>query len=196
MSTAGATIIANPHQNQQQQQQQQTQNGLPQGVTIQNTNNGSLQLSAPAPQQLFRAHIINNSDNGNPLKRRIVSSSNINNSSTTGTIGNIITSGGISTIFPIPVSLHPGQPQVTAPPPPLSAPVTVLTGTPVAGGNISPTSPPTTQWISEKQALEREKLQAEVEVLRLQKVKLRLEIEALLQQRQPESCQMLEDYLK
>ncbi|RUS69395.1 hypothetical protein EGW08_022846 [Elysia chlorotica] len=188
---SGATaIISTPIQTQQQQQQVQVQNGLPPGVTIQNANNNSLQLSGPTPQQLFRAHIINGSDGSNPLKRRIFSGNNGNNG---GTISNIITSGGIPTIFPIPVSIHPGQSHHSATS--LSTPVTVLTGTNVVNGNVSPTSPPT-QWVSERQALEREKLQAEVEVLRLQRVKLKLEIEALLQQRQPESCQLLEDYLK
>ena len=183
-SSAATAIISNPNQS------QQSQNGLTSGVTIQNANNNNLQLSGPTPQQLFRAHIINGSDSSNPLKRRIFHG---NSSNSSGTIGNIITSGGIPTIFPIPVSLHQGQPHPSGPP--LSTPVTVLTGTNVVGGNASPTSPPT-QWVSERQALEREKLQAEVEVLRLQRVKLKLEIEALLQQRQPESCQLLEDYLK
>lgn len=183
-SPAAAMMAANPNQ----PQQQQTQNGLPPGVTIQSSN--GLQFAAPTPQQLFRAHIINNNgaDSSNPLKRKLYSSNN--NNSNGATISNIITSGGVSTIFPIPISI-----QQQPPAPSLSTPVTVLTGPSVVAGNISPTSP-TTQWLSEKQALEREKLQAEVELLRLQRIKLRLEIEAMLQQRQPESCQLLEDYLK
>ncbi|GFN86621.1 myb-related transcription factor, partner of profilin-like [Plakobranchus ocellatus] len=167
--SSGTTIIST-HNPQHPQQQHITQ---------------GLQMSAATPQHLFRASIVNR-DNTKSLKRKN------SNSSSSGSIGNIISSGAISTgghaIFPIPVSIHPA-------PPTLSTPMTVLTGTPLVTGNMSPTSP-TTSWVAEKQALEREKLQSEVEVLRLQKIKLRLEIEALVQQRQPESCQLLEDCLK
>ncbi|GFS06892.1 hypothetical protein ElyMa_006557000 [Elysia marginata] len=184
VSSPASAIISHSNQS---QQHQQTQNNLTQAVAIQNS--GSLQLSGPTPQQLFRAHIINSSDSSNPLKRRLYSSGN--NSNNGSAIGN--SNGSISTIFPIPVSLNHAQTQPPAQS--LSNPVTVLTGPSVVGGSVSPSSP-NSQWVSEKQALEREKLQAEVEVLRLQRVKLKLEIEALLQQRQPESCQLLEDYLK